>query len=180
MEFLERYIFHRESLREVLRLHKPDRVGVEFPIFGADFSEGAYGLFLFTCEALKTEGCDVVFWSPLQVKAHARDTIVRPPKWPMDKPDMVEAALLDVGGGKQWNHNEADAYLVAVLAGRFWKLYDGVITEDDLTQTEHKYFTEVHQYVRGKKAGKTVKRGVIFREDDRFFAWSKHSGDTDG
>ena len=172
MEFIDRYMAQRESLRAIVRQYKPDKVGLEFPVFHSDYSEGMYGLFLFTAEALKTEKCDVVFWSPSQIKAHARDSIDRPPKWKMDKPDMVEAARFDAAGGT-WNHNEADAYLCARLSGRFWKLYEGELDEGSLTPTEARYFLEVKQYVQGKKAGKTVKRGVLHREDDRFFRWSE-------
>ena len=124
MEFIDRYVYMREHLQELVREHKPDKVGIEFPVFGNLWSEGMYGLFLFSCEALKQEKCDVVFWSPLQVKAHARDTIDRPKGWAMDKVDMCEAAKQDASGGR-WNHNEADAYLVGVLAGRFWDFFEG-------------------------------------------------------
>jgi hypothetical protein len=176
MEFIDRYILQRQRLRDLIRKFKPDRVGLEFPIFHSIWSEGMYGLFLFTCEALKLEQCDVVFWAPLQIKAHARDSIVRPSGWKMDKVDMVESAKTDAGGGR-WNHNEADAYLCAVLASRFWLFYEGKLTELDLTPTELRYFTEVKTYVRGKHVGKTVKRGVIHREDDRFFMWSTEDED---
>ena len=172
MEFIDRNTTIRDTLREIIQERPVDKVGLEFPAFGLIYSEGMYGLFLYVCEALKTEKQDVVFFTPLQIKAHARDSIVRPPKWKMDKPDMVEAAKTDTGGGV-WNHNEADAYLCAVLAGRFWKLYEGEIQESDLTKTEAKYFTRVHQYVRGAKAGQVRKTGTIHREDDRFFRWSE-------
>lgn len=172
MEFIERYRTQRERLANLIREEKPDRVGIEFPVFSQLYSEGMYGLFLFCCEALKTEGCDVVFWSPLQIKAHARDSTDLPANWQMDKMDMVKAAKTDTGGGR-WNHNEADAYLCAVLAGRFWQFYTGEVSEENLTRTEHRYFTRVHTFTRGKRAGKTVRTGVIHREDDRFFLWSK-------
>jgi len=172
MEFIDRYVFLRESLDQVLRRAPHDRVGLEQPVFGNLYSEGMYGLFLFTCEALKRNNCDVVLWTPLQIKAHARDSIDRPPKWKMEKPDMVEAARNETGGGK-WNHNEADAYLCAVLAGRFWKLHAGEISVDDLTPTEKRYFTRVWNPKRGKHAGKTIKTGTLHREDDRFFLWSR-------
>jgi hypothetical protein len=171
MEFVTRYTFMRDSLRALIQEHKPDRVGVEYPIMNAMYSEGMWGLFLYSCEALRAECMDVVFWSPLQAKAHARDSIDRPKGWKMDKVDMVEAAKKDAGPGR-WNHNEADAYLVAVLAGRFWGFYDGEIAEGGLTPTEARYFTKVHTYVRGRKVGKTIKTGVIHRESDRFFRWS--------
>ncbi len=173
MEFIARYMSQRDSLRSCIREHKPDRVGIEFPVFGNLWSEGMYGLFLYSCEALRAERMDVVFWSPLQVKAHARDTLDRPKGWKMDKVDMCEAAKLDVGGGRNWNHNEADAYLVGVLAGRFWDLFDGRLGQGGLTPTEAKYFTHVHTYQRGRKAGRTVKKGVLHREHDRFFQWSR-------
>lgn len=171
MGFIVRYMTQRDRLAALIREHKPDKVGIEFPVFDNLFSEGMYGLFLYSCEALRTEGCDVVFWSPLQVKAHARETLDRPKSWVMDKADMVEAAKTDAGGSK-WNHNEADAYLVARLAGRFWHLHGALLTEDALTSTERKYFTEIKRFVRGKKAGQAEHRGVIYREDDRFFMWS--------
>lgn len=171
MEFVDRYISQRESLRRLIQKYKPDRVGIEFPIFNDLFSEGMYGLFLYSCEALKSEGMDAVFWTPLQVKARARETIVRPKGWKMDKPDMVEAAKTDTGIGK-WNHNEADAYLVGVLSSRFWGFYRGEILEAGLSPVEKSYFAKVHTFTRGKNAGKTAKTGMVFREDDRFFLWS--------
>jgi hypothetical protein len=180
MEFVTRYMTMRESLRALIQEHQPDKVGVEYPIMNAMYSEGMWGLFLYTCEALRSEHMDAVFWSPLQAKAHARDTLDRPKGWKMDKVDMVEASKKDAGSGR-WNHNEADAYLVAVLSGRFWEFYTGGLKEGGLTPTESRYFTAVHTYQRGKKAGKTIKKGVIFREDERFFRWSllKDQGDVD-
>ena len=172
MEFIERYKAQRESLRALIREHRPDRVGIEFPVFDNLWSEGMYGLFLYSCEALRAERMDVVFWSPLQAKAHARDSLDRPKGWKMDKLDMCEAAKLDAGGGR-WNHNEADAYLVGRLAGRFWEFHAGTLAEGGLTPTEARYFTKVHTYKRGRKAGKTVRKGVIYRESDRFFMWSQ-------
>lgn len=169
MEFIDRYISQRESLRELIQTRRPDKVGVEFPVFGQMWSEGMYGLFLYSCEALKKEGCDVSFWTPLQAKAHAREAIDRPKGWKMDKTDMVDAAKTDCG--IHMNHNEADAFLVGVLAGRFWDFRAGNIQESDLTPVEKKYITRVHTYQRGKKAGKTERKGMIYRESDRFFAW---------
>lgn len=170
--FVDRYTAQRESLRNLIREVRPDRVGIEFPVFSSMYSEGMYGLFLYSCEALKTEGCDVVFWSPLQVKAHARESLGRPNGWVMDKKDMVDAAMKDAGGSK-WNHNEADAYLVARLSARFWHAYQEDVPEAAMTPVEAKYFTEVKKFARGKHAGQEKKTGVLYREDERFFMWSQ-------
>ena len=139
-----------------------------------------YGLFLFTCEALRPEKVDLVFFSPGQIKAHAHRFLERPQGWKMNKPDMVEAAKVDTGGKGRWNHNEADAYWAARAAGRFWLFHDGVIGVGDLTPLEEKQFTEIHKYSRGKKAGKIVIRGILFREDERFFRWSQEDDDGEG
>lgn len=178
--FIDRYVGMREDLRALIREVRPDRIGLEFPVFDNLFSEGMYGLFLYTCEALRLERCDVVFWSPLQVKAHARESLGRPAKWQMMKPDMVEAAKADTGGKGKWNHNEADAYLVGRLAGRFWSFVDGGLAEGDLTTTERKYFAGVHTYTKGKRAGEEVRSGVVYREDERFFRWSNNGSIGDG
>jgi len=174
MLFITRYMFMREAVRDLIQEHKPDRFGLESPIFNDLWSEGMYGLFLYTCEALYLEKVDMVLFAPPQVKAHARLFLKRPtkPMWKMNKPDMVEAARDHTGGKGRWNHNEADAYWVAVVAGRFWQFYDGTLAEHELTPIERKQFNDVHTYVRGKKEGKTEHRGIVFREDDRFFLWS--------
>lgn len=175
--YISRYQDLRERLRSLIREHSPDHMGLEFPVFGNLFSEGLYGLFLYCSEALKEERQDVVFWSPLQIKAHARVALGRPKGWVMMKPDMVEAAKSDTGFKGTWNHNEADAYLCALLSARFWLLHDGLLKEADLTPLEAKYFLEVKKYQRGKKVGEEVKKGLIYREDERFFKWSE---DPDG
>jgi len=174
--FIDRYCDMRESLRALVQEHGIVRAGVEYPVFKDLYSEGMYGLFLYTCEALRAEKVDTVFLSPMQVKAHARDFLGRPrvggKLWKMMKGDMVEAAKADAGGKGPWNHNEADAYWVARTATRFWMLHDRVIQKADLTPAERAQFTSIHTYQRGKKAGETVARGVLYREDERFFRWT--------
>lgn len=178
-EFIDRYVFLREALRNLIQEHKPDCVGIEFPIFGDMFSEGMYGLFLFSCEALKLEKMDVVFFTPPQVKAHAREFLesieARPlkPKWKMEKFDMIEAAKGHSQGKGRWNDHEADAYWVAHTAARFFALFRDEISEVDLSPVEKHQFIRTHTFQRGKKAGKTVKTGILHREQDRFFRWSQ-------
>lgn len=172
--FLSRYKLQRQRVSELLNTHPHiKRVGIEFPIFNDLFSEGMYGLFLFVCEALYDSKVDVVFFSPNQLKAHARSITDLPPKWKMEKKEMVDAAKIDTGGSGRWNHNEADAYWCAIAASRFWRYYEGEIEESDLTEVEKHQFTHVHTYVRGRKQGQTFQKGLIFKEDSRFFLWSQ-------
>lgn len=173
MQFVDRYIYMRESLRECIQNNEIDYVGIEYPVFNNLWSEGMYGLFLYCSEALKLEKKDVVFFSPGQVKAHAKFHLGRPKGWKMMKGDMVTACKQHSNRKKNINHNEADAYWVAVASHTFWGLYLGEIEESDLNDVEKSQFTKVHTYTRGKKQGKTEKKGIIYREDERFFLWSQ-------
>jgi hypothetical protein len=165
----------RERVINLVQQTGVKNIGLEFPVFKDLWSEGMYGLFLYTCEALHTQKVNVVFFAPTQVKSHARLFLNRPKGWDMKKPDMVEAAKLDTGGGGKWNHNEADAYWVARTAGRFWLLLNGVLKEQELTEPERKQFLDIHTYNRGKHAGETIERGIFYREDERFFRWEQES-----
>lgn len=179
--FVERYITLREGLREVVQNIKaqfPDktlRVGIESPIFNDLYSEGMYGLFLYSNEALMLEKVDTVYLTPNQVKAHASAFLNRPKGWKMQKADMVDAVkqATQGQGAKRWNHHQADAYWVGRTASRFWLLLDGVIEESDLSELEVKQFTSLEKYVKGKKAGKVKRKGITHKENDRFFRWSE-------
>lgn len=155
-----------------------DKIGIEYPIFSDFYSEGMYALFMFCCEALYEAQADVVFLANTQTKSRVREYLSRPKKMKIGKRDMIEAARKDAGGGR-WNGDMADAYWVAKVASRFWQLHEGEITQEDLTDVEKHQFLKTHTYTRGKKAGKTVRKGIMYREDDRFFLWSEMR-DIDG
>lgn len=179
--FVERYISLREGLREViqtLRAKYPDkvmRVGIESPIFNDLYSEGMYGLFLYSNEALMLERVDTVYLTPNQVKAHASAFLNRPKGWKMQKADMVDAVkqATQGQGAKRWNHHQADAYWVGRTASRFWLLIEGQITSEDLSDLERRQFTSLERYVKGKKAGKVKRMGITHKENDRYFKWSE-------
>ena len=180
--FVDRYVQMRENVLGILDKYPGiTRLGCESPVFKELYSEGMYGLFLYTCEAMRQGRKDVVLFSPPQMKTHARALLDRPviggKVWVMGKPDMVEAAQVDTGGAGRWNHNEADAYWVARTAARFWLHHDGVLAATDLTIAEQKQFTEIQTIQRGKRAGQTVERGILYREDERFFRWSRTEED---
>jgi Holliday junction resolvasome RuvABC endonuclease subunit len=169
---ISRYTTIRSELQRLIQEHQPDRISIEYPVFNSLYSEGMYGLFLFTWEAIRSEKKDVVFFSPGQLKAHARQVLGRPQGWKMMKADMVQATQVDTLGTR-WNHNEADAYWAARTGARFWRLFDGDITTDDLTKIEKHQFLKIHTFQRGRKAGKTERKGLLFREDSRFFLHSE-------
>lgn len=182
--FVDRYIQMRENVLNLLGQYpNVKHLGCESPVFKELYSEGMYGLYLYTCEAMRLGRRDVVLFSPPQVKTHARLFLDRPTiggkVWVMGKPDMVEAAKTDCGGSGTWNHNEADAYWVARTAARFWLHLEGRVSVGDLTSVEQKQFREIRTIQRGKRAGQTVESGILYREDERFFRWSDPEGEVD-
>jgi Holliday junction resolvasome RuvABC endonuclease subunit len=171
-----RYVFLRNAVGTLLDEHPEiEAVGVESPPFGEQFSEGLYGLFLYVNEAIMTRRKDVVYFDPLRVKLLTKmDPKVR--KGTMDKRDIIDAVKQDTGI-KQWNNDEADAYIIARSAARFWDLYAGRITEDELTPAELQVFLGEHTFVNGSKAGETVKKGILAKENDRFYRFSRLNGE---
>lgn len=175
--FVARYMDLRDRVRECIQLHQPDAIASESSVFGEMYSEGMYGLFLYVCEACYLESRDLVLFTPPQLKAHARLSLERPQvngkMWHMHKGDMAEAARDHCGGkGRVWDNNEADAYWAAVVGGRFWLRFKGVIGDDDLTPVEQAQFARIHTPQRGKKSGEVVKTGLLYKEDERFWQWS--------
>jgi Holliday junction resolvasome RuvABC endonuclease subunit len=174
--WVKRYVDLREEVRKLLdRYLIVEAVGVESPAYGELWSEGAYGLFLMVNEAIWSKRKDVVHFDPSTVKMLAKGD-PRSRKGKMHKSDMVDAAKAETG--RRLNHNAADAYHVARSAARFWMLFKGQITEADLLPAELHAFTRIHTFVRGKRAGVTVKHGAIFKEDQRFFRFSQYLPET--
>jgi Holliday junction resolvasome RuvABC endonuclease subunit len=170
--FVSRYGNLRAALVHLLDIFPEiQAVGVESPPFGEQFSEGLYALFVYVNEAIYVSRRNVVYFDPLTLKLLAKmDPNIR--KGTMDKSDMIEAARADTGI-RRWNNNAADAYLIARSAARFWQFETKIISEEELTPSERHSFQRVHVFTRGEKAGRTVRSGLIFREDERFYRFSQ-------
>lgn len=172
-DVVSRYLYLRDELSALLARCGTTRVGIEDPIFGEQQTPAMYALFILSCEALKGARSDVVFLSPPQVKTLSREILGRPKSWKMEKTEMIEAARKDTGGRGVWDHNEADAYLIARVAARFWSLLDEQLQESELTPEERRTFLEIHQFVQGARAGQSEIKGIAHRETERFFRWSQ-------
>lgn len=168
-----RYMELRDQVRKLLNQYPQiECVGVESPPFGELWSEGLYALFVYTNETLYLCRKDVIYFDPATVKMLAKgDPKAR--KGKMFKTDMVMAARADTGIKGPFNHNEADAYLIAKFAARFWLLYHGKLELGELTPSEYHAFAEIHTFVRGQRKGETVKVGALFKENRRFFCFSR-------
>lgn len=158
--FVTRYVYLREAVNKVLQSHNVDCVGVESPISGETWSEGAYGLFLYVNEAVYLHRKDVVFFDPLTLKFLTKeDASFR--KGKMFKADMINLAKADTGIGR-WSNDEADAYHIGRFAARFFKLLRGEITPEVLLPTEEQKFL-------------APGIGTIHGENKRYFLYSKET-----
>jgi hypothetical protein len=171
--FVKRYMDFRDMLTKLLGDHpEVECIGIESPVYGEQWSPGAYALFVYTNEVVYRFRKDVVYFDPGTVKMLAKlDPRTR--KGKMFKADMVAAAKADTGITGRFNHNEADAYHVAKFAARFFLRLDEKITDDDLTPSERLAFVKQHKMTKGERAGETVYHGAIFKENSRFFRFSK-------
>lgn len=170
--FLSRYGTFRAVVVALLdKYPEIEAVGLESPPFGENFSEGLYALFVYINEACYIARKDIAHFDPTTIKMLVRmDPSVR--RGTIDKSDVIEAVKAETGI-KIWNHNAADAYIIARSAARFFELYTGAIVEDELTPSEFRAYCRLHEFVRGAKAGKTVKSGMVFKEGKRFYRFSQ-------
>lgn len=171
--FVRRFMDFRDALTRLIEAHPEiECVGIESPVYGEQWSPGAYALFVYTNEVVYTHRKDVVYFDPGTVKMLAKiDPRVR--KGKMFKTDMVAAARADTGVKGRFNHNEADAYHVARFAARFFQRLDGKIIDADLTPAEYLAFAKVHTLKKGERAGEQVRLGAIFKENSRFHRFSQ-------
>lgn len=171
--FVKRYMEFREHVTKLLRAHPEiEAVGVESPVYGEQWSPGLYALFVYVNEVMWTFRKDVIFFDPGTVKMLAKlDPRAR--KGKMFKADMVNAAKADTGIKGRFNHNEADAYHVARFAARFFLRLNERITDEDLTPSEYQAFSKIHTFTKGKRAGITIRSGAIFKENSRYFLFSR-------
>ena len=170
--FVARYMQLRDSLDALVGGYPEiEAVGVESPPFGEQWSEGLYALFVYVNEVVYTRRKDVIHFDPGTVKMLAKgDPRVR--KGKMFKTDMVAAAKADTGIKGVFNHNEADAYLIAKFTARFWQFVKGQIVEADLTPSEYQSFAKTHTFKRGVRKGEIERTGAVYKEGKRYYQFS--------
>jgi Holliday junction resolvasome RuvABC endonuclease subunit len=171
--FIARYTYLRDQVIELLAEYDPDNVSCESPIFNDLYSEGMYALFMYVNEAVWKAEKDIVFFSPGQLKKLAKTVLKRPKVWKMEKEDMVQAAKRLLNVRKNINHNEADAVWAGRAGARFFALINELIDEGDLIAAERDMFIKTHTFIRGKRAGQTVRSGLVFKENKRYFRFSQ-------
>ncbi len=168
---VERYLFLQKSLRQLIEKSAPVFIGMESPFTGGSYSEGLWALFVHNCEVLYELKKDFVLLHPPQLHLLAKgDPAI---KKKMFKIDMIKAAKKDMQWKGKFQSDEADAYHAAKFGARFYRFINNQLTEADLTPAEHHVFHRTHKFVRGIKAGLVEEYGILTKENNRFFLFSK-------
>lgn len=162
-----RFMHFRSLVLDLLRRFSVGIVGIESPAYdGGPFSETHFGLMQYSLEAAFIKRRDVVLFDPTTVKKLTG-------KASASKQDMQRFVQLDRMSSEVVQSDEADAYCIARSAARFSMLRSGDLKPEDLTPDE------IHTYITKSKVKKSplgsrkVRTGHIFRENKRFFAFSR-------
>jgi hypothetical protein len=148
-------------------------VAMEGPHFMDYNTELLYALNMYVQKSFLDLGCFVIFPQPFTLKKWAY-----PDMNPQDvtKNHMVHKAKSELGlQGKRFSEHVADAYFAGKLCSRFYHWYvSKSISENNLSEIEKEYFCGKHTFVKGIKKGTTEYTGLIYRENDQFFDYSKY------
>jgi Holliday junction resolvasome RuvABC endonuclease subunit len=163
-----RYVHFRQTILDLLSRFKVDVVGLESPAYGGgEFSERHFGLMMFSSEAVFEKRKDFVLYDPSTVKYLATGSNRA------QKSDMIRHAQLELKTTRSLQADEVDAYHVAKFALRFYQLKLGLLAPEDLTDPEKRVFLLRTKRRKTKFGIRTKRTAQIFRENNRYFMFSK-------
>ena len=168
-----RFMHFRTMVRNLLMEYDPDVVGIESPAYDAGpFQTIHYGLMMFSLEVVFERRKDCVLFDPATLKMLAKaDPSVR--KGTMTKLDMQRYVQLDTMDSAVIDNNEADAYCVGLFAARFMETVSGSVDLSSLTPSEQRVFLGRKRVVTTANGKKVRRIAHAFRENSRYFAFSK-------
>lgn len=163
-----RYIQFRELVADLLSRFKVDVVGLESPAYGGGaFSERHFGLMLYSSEAIFEKRKDLVLYDPSTVKYLATGNNLAM------KSDMLRHAQIELITTHSIQNDVVDAYFVAKFATRMYMLKLGLISPEDLTKQELRVFLQRTKKTKGILGIRTKRTAQIFRENNRYYMFSK-------
>lgn len=163
-----RYMHFRSVVADLLGRFRVDVVGLESPAYGGGaFSERHFGLMMFSSESIFEKRKDLVLFDPSTLKYLATGDNQA------SKSDMLRAAQIDMMTTQSIQNDIVDAYFVAKFSTRFYMLKLGSLSPEDLTKEERRVFLERTKKTKGVLGVRTKRTAAIFRENNRYFMFSK-------
>lgn len=170
--YATRLILQRERIKLLLSMHNIKFVAMEAPLFDEHSTEILYALHQFFHEVFLDLKVYLIYLQPSTVKKYA---------YPDMDPDevtkhlMTHKALKELNLlGKRFSEHAADAYFIGKIGLKYYQwLFMKKYTDDQLLEMERNIFCGKHTYVKGIKKGLTEYNGIIYRENERFYDYTK-------
>jgi Holliday junction resolvasome RuvABC endonuclease subunit len=174
---IQRLILQRERVKKFLVDNKITFVAMEAP-YWQDFStELLFALNQFIHEVFLNLEMFVLYIQPISLKKFACPTL-NPHE--ITKHHMVHQAKTELEmHGKRFSEHVSDAYFAGKLGSIFYKWHIAKELQDEnLPEYLKELFCGKHTFVRGVKKGVTEYNGIIYKENDQFFDYKKHTRKT--
>jgi len=168
-----RFLHFQSLISNLIKTYSPDSVCVESPAYSAGpFQTIHFGLMMFSLVPVFEARIDCVLFDPATLKLLAKEDTSKK-KGAMTKLDMQRRVQMDTMDPHIIDNNEADAYLCALYGTRLIELMKGIISPTQLTPSEKQVFVMRTKKIKTITGIKIKRIGHIFRENNRFFEFSK-------
>ena len=174
---VQRLVMQRERVRKFLIDNKITFLSMEAPYLQDWNTELLFALNQFIHEVFLDLNIYVLYIQNHNLKKFACPG-VKPRE--MTKHHVNHAAKTELGlHGKRFAEHCADAYFAGKIGSFFYRWHFlKTIKDDDLPDILKNMFFGKHTYTRGKKKGVTDYYGIIYRENDQFFDYTKQPRKT--
>lgn len=169
---IQRLIRQRECVRLLLSSRGIKFVCLESPYFQDFNTEKLFALNQHIHEVFLNMGTFVLTISPT---TRIKYTFPKMKSQDVAKFHTTLQAKKELGmEGRRFSEHVADAYFIGKLGLRFYQWhFMKTLTDSDLTEYEHHLFCGKHTFTKGIKKGLTEYTGIIYRENELFWDYSK-------
>jgi len=169
---VQRLLLQQERISLFLSSRNIKFVSMEAPVWGDYNSEMLFALNQFLHQTFMDLGIYVVQFPPTTLKKYAYPKMN--PK-NVTKHYMTDKAKKELSRqGKRLSEHVADAYFAGKLGLKFYKwLFLHEFSDSDLSKHEQELFCGKHAFTRGLKKGTTEYNGVIYKENEKFWDYTK-------
>jgi len=174
---VQRLIMQRERVRRFLTENKITFLSMEAPYLQDYNTELLFALNQFIHEVFLDLNIFVLYIQNHNLKKFACPNI-KPRD--MTKHHVNHQAKTELNlHGKRFAEHCADAYFAGKFGSIFYQWHFlKTIKDEDLPNNVKDMFIGKHEYTRGKKKGITDYYGIIYRENDQFFDYTKKERKT--
>jgi len=171
---VQRLILQRERVRKFLKQTDIRFISMEAPYFMDFNTELLFSLNQFIHEVFLDLNAFVLYVPPIRLKKIAVPEIKISE---ITKHHVIHQAKTELDmHGKRFSEHVSDAYFAAKIGIKFYRWHIlKELKDEDLTEEERKLFCGKHIYIKGAKKGTTEYTGIIYKENDQFFDYTKYS-----